>query len=140
MKFAMAMLAAGLITGCATTPPPPERLTAAPREQLRALPVATSATPATVRVTRDEGARGAAAYLHVSLDGRELAALDLAQFVEFQVDPGDHLLSVQATQVSFLPSVSHPMVQEVIWRPGKTYAYRVGYDATGTAHLFRVAE
>lgn len=85
------------LAGCATAPPPSANLTLAPKEQIVSLPVVTSATPALVRVVRDQGFVGSAVFMHLSLDGKKFASLNPGEYLEFQADPGEYLFSVMLT-------------------------------------------
>lgn len=123
-----------LMAGCATTPPPESRLKPVPREQVVALPIVKTTAPALVRVTRDEGYIGSAVFVHLSLDNRKVAALNPGEYVEFPVDAGDYLLSVIPTDPF---GGRHPTTQEVVWKAGAKYRYRVGIDGNMAVTLGR---
>lgn len=135
-KIAILGLSVMILAGCATTPPPTDRLKPAPQAQITALPVVASATPASVRVVRDEGYIGSAVFIHVSLNGKKLASLNPGEYFDFTVDPGEYLFSVIPTDPF---GGRHPTSVETVWRANEKYNYRVGADGNFGINLFRVA-
>lgn len=135
MRLYSALASVLLLGACAAThPPSADELHPAPAQQVESMPVAKSATPATVRVARDVGYIGSAVFMHVSLDGKKIAALNPGEFIEFRVDPGEYLLSAIPTNIF---NERHPTVIEVTWRAGTTYRYRVGMDANMSVNILR---
>ena len=123
-----------IAAGCATYSPAPEEVVPVPASQIHALPVVTSANPARITVIRDFGFPGSAVLFHLSLDGARLASLDRGERLEFEVDPGEHQLSVIPTDYF---GGHKPTVVDAIWRPGQRVLYRVGMSGNMVPSLIR---
>lgn len=137
LRLLSATVLATVLVGCATGPPPVERLKLVPKEQVVALPAVTSVTPANVRVVRDEGFVGSAVFMHLSLNGKSFASLNPGEYIEFPADPGEYLFSVMLTDPFGL---RHPTTLEAVWRANGKYNYRVGMDGNLAVTLFRVPD
>jgi hypothetical protein len=136
MRSVVPLLAVLALAGCAATSVPhTSELRQVDAKRVVALPKATSAAPAVVRVTRDIGYIGSAVDMHISLNGKKIAALAPAEYVEFQVDPGDYLLSAIPTDIF---NGRHQTVVEASWKQGGSYNYRVGIDANMAVNLSRL--
>lgn len=135
MKQLLTLLVVVVLAGCATSPPPLQSQKAAPANQVATLPAVTSPKPATIRIVRDEGFIGVALYIHVSLDGNKVVSLNAGEFQEFQVDPGEYLLSAILTDPF---NARHPTTVDANWRAGGRYSYRTGVDGNAVVTLFRV--
>jgi hypothetical protein len=79
-------------------------------------------------VTRDSGMGGSASLLKIFVDGAPAAKLDRYERYEVILNEGDHLLAVIPTLNPFGMS-THEVSVSV--RSGKTYYFRVGFDASG---------
>lgn len=124
-------LVAWVLAGCATAPP--DRPTAAPDTQVSAPPV-TSAAPATITFIRDSGFIGSAVYLHISIDGRQVASLMPGESTTMPVDPGSYLLSVIPTNTF---GGHKPTAMEVDWKERQKATYRLGWDGNLRVTLTR---
>lgn len=136
-KFIFMAISAAALVGCASTPAPIERQKDAPAAQVFYLPSAKDANPAVIKVSRDESFVGAAVFMRVSLNGKELFVLNPAEYKEFKVDPGDYLFSAIMSDPL---GIRHPATLDTTWRAGTKYSYRIGIDEAGTQKLFRVPE
>jgi hypothetical protein len=138
MRIPLTLLTAAILAGCAATQvAPADQQRPVPAAQVTAMPVASSAQPATVRVTRDVGYIGSMVFMHIGLDGKRLGSLNPGEYVEFKVDPGEHTLSALPASTM---NDRHPTIVEVNWRPGATYRYRVGMDGNLAVNIMRMEQ
>ena len=132
-RFALGALVLSLC-GCVTATITPEHPSQVPAERLFEMPTARSDSPARITVVRDVGRIGSAVYVHVSIDGKEVAALNPGESFEADLDAGQHLLSAIPTDVF---GVEKPVVLDVQLHPKQALLYRIGFQPSGPMVFYR---
>lgn len=89
----LAFLAAGLLSGCTTTPVPGSKAKPVPNERVYYHSNSDVGT-GTISVTRDSGFTGGVCYFALYLNGTLAAKFDTGEKAEFKLSPGEHIIGI----------------------------------------------
>lgn len=125
VMLAFAVIASA--SGCASSSMPINDTRSVPIERVfraDALPLANNAR---VVFVRDAAATGAAAYLHLYIDGKKASSLTPGERIEFMLTPGQHAFGATPAD-TYAPPVLNATYQDL--KADKTYFYRIQTDAS----------
>ncbi len=135
-----ALLLALLLGGCATTPVPISKAKQAPPDRVLAFQISGGDKTATVTVIRDEGYTGSACYFAVYINQVLAARLDVAEFAQFYVEPGEILLRAGGDPqgIGLCAFASDMWTQrETFLKPGEQKSFRLSFDTSGKFDIQR---
>lgn len=122
----LSLLAALLVSACATQAVPPSQARAVPQSQITSAKYAKLQEGAsTLTFVRDSGMYGSAATIYIFIDGEEIAGFSTSETMKMYLQPGEYLLGVQSKpNFGLEPFIEAPTRIEV----GKNYGFRIGVD------------
>ncbi|MEC5397080.1 hypothetical protein [Uliginosibacterium sp. H1] len=136
MRTLIWLLLSAALCGCATTPPSPSEILPAPDAQIFFKGAVRSSTTARIIVIRDGGVFGSANYMHFYVNEQKAASLDPRQKIELDLQAGEYALGVKPTD----PFGVHSLYSiDQMLQAGRTYHYRIIYDAQTGARIQRVS-
>ncbi|MGQ7247599.1 hypothetical protein ACUN9Y_09690 [Halomonas sp. V046] len=136
MKGAIALCAAVMLTGCATSPVPAEQADQVPSERLYGLQNQPKTPHATVQITRDSGVNFSMCNASVHIDGKKVAELEPSETASFYVDPGERVLGI-TTGGGICANLMQELESSL--KEGERKRYRISMDASGSLDLSRTA-
>ncbi len=135
IKLLLAISLSFAVAACATTPVPLSSAKPVPDDRLLAFQ-----NSAIVTLIRDKGHVGSACYYGVYANGILAARIDVAEFVQLYLDPGEVLLRVGYDPYGkALCSFGKDMwiQRETLLKPGQKKGFRITTDASGNFEISR---
>lgn len=131
-RILIAIVAAGIASGCATTPVPTATAQSVPRARVLAPDYLVSRPGyGTVIVKRDEGFSASACNTRIFANGRPIAEISTGEKVVFYLPPGDQMIGAIATGIC----AGGLIEAKVSVSAGRTVTYRVSYGSSGEFSL-----
>lgn len=144
MRKIIPLAAAILLAGCATTPIPASSAKAVTADRLIAYQEPTSATDATLVVTRDVGHIGSYCYSGFTINGKLAARFAVGETARFHVPSGELLLRTgtdpEGRGACNIGKDSHWTQRETFLRPGETKSFRLSLSADGVPDVQRAVD
>ena len=122
-KAFICAIAFHFLTGCSTTPTPDNRVKIAPDERYL-VKLKREPDSALLTLIRDEGFVGGAVFIHLMLDGEDVARLNVGEQLTIPVDPGEHQICGQLRAIG----TGKPICLDLNLKPNQSVLIRPGID------------
>ena len=127
MKLITLLIFAMFLFSCSTTPTPINKAKNISTDRIFEIePLSNEEKFATLKILRDSGANGGNQFIELWINGELSAKLLPEELHSQKLDPKEHILEVRMHNV--LGKIS-PAQVETIFREGRIYFYRVGFNA-----------
>jgi len=131
MKLVMLILSAVLLSACSSTPTPINEAKNISKERVFAVqPLENEDKFATLKILRDVASDDVFLEIEIWVDGELNAILDSKELHIQKLNPKEYI--IEARIKTTIGQIS-PAQVETIFREGRTYFYRLGYNHTGRA-------
>ncbi|MDO8699301.1 MAG: hypothetical protein Q7J75_02575 [Rhodoferax sp.] len=124
------------LTGCATTPTPVLQAKSTPNNRVY-FPAGNGVVTSTAIFVRDTGFASGGLYMHLSINGKKAAAIDVGEKVTFRLPSGEYVFRVTPTD-PMGGSAGFGIDQNLI--EGRTYTYRILTDGNLQTRIERVID